>query len=169
MARQIALLGLLSCIACGASSPAVESSTTPGRRGETCSSAGPSAAASQRLSAATNLIEYENAWRAEHPGATTGSISGAEVRSLVRSKLSQVHACFAAGRSSDGSGRVVVRFVIDADGRVSTANLDRGSFGAPEVGCCVVKRVAEWTFPKPSVGDFVTVEYPFTVRVSHGN
>jgi hypothetical protein len=130
-----------------------------------------SAAITQRLAKASNLLEYENLWRAEHPELAAGTISGAAVRSQIHADLPRVQACYEAALngSSDGSGRVVVRFVIDRSGRVAVANISSNSFAAPDVGCCIVKRVVQWQFPKPAAADFVVVEYPFVVRISHGN
>jgi TonB family protein len=126
-----------------------------------------SAATVEHLAHASNVIEYENAWKADHPGATTGTISGSEVRSIIHSKMADVQSCYAAALSGgDGGGRVVVRFLIDEGGRVLTAQVGANSFGTPEVGCCLVNRVASWQFPKPTSG-FVSVEYPFVVRISH--
>lgn len=166
--KRLCLL-LVGCAAC-ASHPA-PTTQGPNATRERCSSfAAPdvSAATVERLAHASNLIDYENAWKADHPGAATGTISGSDVRSLIHSRLSEVQACYAAamGNASDGGGRVVVRFLIDADGRVTTAHVGANSFGTPEVGCCLVQRVASWRFPKPTNG-FVSVEYPFTVRFSH--
>jgi TonB family protein len=170
MTRRATLrIGWLLLSAC-ASQPAPNS--VPQLRGDTCLSvaeAGVSAATAQQLGAASNLLEYENVWKAGHPAATTGTISGAEVRSTIRGNLAHVQACYEPvlnGPAAEG-GRVVVRFVIDGSGHVVAANIGSNSFGAPEVGCCVVKQVAQWRFPAPVAGGFVTVEYPFVVRIQH--
>jgi len=139
-------------------------------RGDTCSSAvapDVSAAISARLARTSNVLEYENAWKNEHPGTASGSISGSEVRARIRANLGQIQGCYesALQRGGEGGGRVVVRFVIGASGEVAAAHIG-DSFGDPEVACCVVKRVANWRFPKPSAGEFVAVEYPFVVRLS---
>jgi TonB family protein len=162
------LLSLLviACAAC-ASEPAPGTRTAEATRQRCASIATPevSAATIERMAHASNVIEYENVWKADHPGATSGSISGSQVRALIHSKLAEVQACYAAAQrdARDGGGRVVVRFVIDDAGRVATAHVGANSFGAPEVGCCLVNRVANWRFPQPSAG-FVVVEYPFVVR-----
>ena len=61
-----------------------------------------------------------------------------------------------------------VRFVIDPSGHVPAASIGSSELQAPELGCCVVKRVAQWTFPKPESAGFVVVEYPFVVHISKG-
>jgi outer membrane biosynthesis protein TonB len=165
--KRLSLL-LVMCAAC-ASQPSPVRPGPESARPRCSSFAAPdvSAATVERLAHASNVIDYENAWKADHPGATTGTISGAEVRSIVHSKMAEVQRCYAAAISGgDGGGRVVVRFLIDEAGHVVTAHVGANSFGAPEVGCCLVNRVASWQFPKPTSG-FVSVEYPFVVRISH--
>jgi TonB family protein len=168
-ATRTGWLVLFCGVACAA--PATPSANSPAREpvARTCSSfarAGVSAATVERLEHASNLIEYENIWKADHPGATSSDIAAGTVRSLIHAKLSQVQACYEAarGRMHEGSGRVVVRFVVDAEGRVATAQIAADSFGAPEVSCCLVEHVAQWQFPKPSADGFIVVEYPFVVR-----
>jgi TonB family protein len=162
-------LVVFCCVACA--TPATPSANSPPREqaARTCSSfarAAVSAATVERLEHASNLIEYENIWKAAHPGATSSDIAAGTVRSLIHAKLSQVQACYEAarGRMHEGSGRVVVRFVVDAEGRVATAQIAADSFDAPEVSCCLVEHVAQWQFPKPSADGFIVVEYPFVVR-----
>ena len=59
-----------------------------------------------------------------------------------------------------------MRFIVDADGRVPAVSISANDFGAPSVGCCVAKKVAEWSLPRALEGGFVVVEYPFVVRIS---
>ena len=166
--KRLCLL-LMACAACASHpTPTTQGPDATRQRCSSFAASDVSAATVERLAHASNLIDYENAWKAEHPGTVTGTISGTNVRSLIHSKLSEVQGCYAAvmGDASDGGGRVVVRFVIDEGGRVATAHVGANSFGTPEVGCCLVQRVGSWKFPKPTQG-FVSVEYPFTVRFSH--
>lgn len=82
-------------------------------------------------------MTYEDLWRSSHPDASTES-----------------------------GGRVVVRFVIDRRGGVPSVSLGASELHAPQLGCCVVKRVAQWTFPRPRDASFVVVEYPFVVHLA---
>jgi hypothetical protein len=140
--------------------------------GEACSSVeqpGVSAATSQRLAGASNVFEYENIWRDEHPGATLGTVTRSEISALLRSKTAQVQACYEAalGNLHDGRGRVVARFVIDSAGKVPNVSITSNDFQVPEVGCCLAKLIVQSAFPVPTNGEFVVVEYPFSVRVSN--
>ncbi|HEX5661117.1 MAG TPA: AgmX/PglI C-terminal domain-containing protein [Polyangiales bacterium] len=120
------------------------------------------------LERASNALEYENVWRASRPGAATGTVNGAEVQATIRAHIEEVQKCYEAALhdSSESGGRVVVRFVIDATGRVPQVNLGSSELDASELGCCVVERVSQWSFPKPENGSFVVVEYPFVVHLA---
>lgn len=170
MTARAWVLGLTSlCAACAArSAPAVKSSAPAA---DTCSSyaqPGISAATARSLEDASNALEYENVWRASQPGTPTGSVSGNDVRATIRANATQIQACYEAAllNSTERGGRVVVRFVIDPSGHVPSASIGASEVRAPELGCCVVKRVAQWTFPRPENAGFVVVEYPFTVHIS---
>lgn len=122
-----------------------------------------------KLAAAADVLSFEAAWRGEHPAATSGSVSHPQVVGVIRSHGSEIRGCYEAAlaRLPDNSrGKVVVRFVIDASGRVPAAALAANELHVPEVACCLAERVSQWTFPAPSEGDFVVVEYPFSVQVS---
>ncbi len=140
-------------------------------RGDTCASvvqAGVDADVVERLERASNVLEYESVWRAEHPGSAQGTIGGTEVRARIRSHASDIHGCYesALDRLPAGKGRVAVRFIVDADGGVPAVSIFSNDFQDPEVGCCVAKRVSQWRFPSPTNGGFVVVEYPFIVRTA---
>jgi TonB family protein len=121
------------------------------------------------LAAATNVLEYEAAWKQAYPAAALGGIAPAEIRTVVREHTDELRGCYAQALAKVGqaSGRVVVRFVIEPQGRVAAAHVAKNELGLPGVGCCVVQRVAAWRFPAPREGGYAVVEYPFTVRLSH--
>lgn len=167
----LASFTLCSCAGCATPAAIGGGQRAPERRVESCTSAAQadvSAAVLQRLGAASSVLDYQNIWAAEHAGSSAGSAGASEVRARVHAKLPEIQACYqsALSRAASGSGRVVVRFVIDSSGRVPAANIAADSFGSPEVSCCVVRRVAQWSFA-PVAGDFVVVEYPFAVRIAH--
>ena len=175
MTRLTGLCGPLFalCVACAGHAGPVASVHASKQTAEACPTFAKhavSSASARRLAAASNVLEYENIWKDAHPGSTTGSIGGSAVRALIHSKLSQLEACYrlALDDSGQASGRVVVRFVIDPRGEVAHANIGSNSFGRPDIGCCVLARVAQWRFAAPRGDGFVAVEYPFVVRVSYG-
>lgn len=170
MTRVTVWMGLLlvtfgvACAGAGAPSTARRADAEE----DICSSVaeGVRPAAVERMGQASNVLEYERIWQAEHPGTAPGTISGTEVRARIRANTAGIQECYesALDRLPAGKGRVVVRFVVAASGSVPAVNIASNDFDAPAVGCCVAKRVAEWKFPSPTNGDFIVVEYPFVVR-----
>lgn len=128
-------------------------------------------ATSERLARASNVLDYQNVWMNAHPSGSLGTLSGADLRSFIRTKNGEIRDCYesALDELADGRGRVVTRFVIGSDGRVRHVSLATSELEAPTVGCCLVQRIAQWAFPGAMHGDFVVVEYPFVVTVSHVN
>lgn len=60
------------------------------------------------------------------------------------------------------SGRLAVRFVIDADGRVGAIEVVDDTLRDPCLGRCVIevgKRL--WSWPRPYGGGTITITYPF--------
>lgn len=128
-----------------------------------------SAPLAERLTAATDVLSFEHAWRTEHQGDVAGTISRSDVVRVVRGQTADIKGCYDAALSklqSNKSGKVVVRFIIDASGRVPAATIAADELGVPDVACCLAERVTQWTFGAPNSGDFVVVEYPFSVSVS---
>jgi len=170
MTPRPAVFGLAAlCAACAARpAPSTRSSPPPPDSCSSYTQAGISATTARSLEGASNALEYENIWRASQPDTPTGSVSGSAVRATIRANTTEIQACYEAAllNSNETGGRVVVRFVIDPDGHVPNASIGSSEVQAPELGCCVVKRVAQWTFPKPESAGFVVVEYPFVVRLS---
>jgi hypothetical protein len=162
----------LLALACAARQSSVEAPRAP--ESGSCSrlsAAEVSSALAERLTAASDVLSFEHAWRTEHQGDVAGTISRAEVVRVVRGQNADIKACYDAALSklSDNKkGKVVVRFIIDASGRVPAATIAADELGVPDVACCLAERVAQWTFGPPSSGDFVVVEYPFSVSVSKG-
>ena len=164
-------LWLVLCAACG-SHAAEQPSPAHAPTGDgSCARLNDTAAESHAaaLAVATNVLEYEAAWKQVHPTAALGGLGAAEIRSVVRAHTAELRGCYeqALAQVEQAEVRVVVRFVIDPAGQVATAHLAPSELGMAGVGCCVVQRVAAWRFPQPREGGYAVVEYPFTVRLSH--
>ena len=160
------------CAACGSQSAQPRAPTHAVVAEETCTaqiSDAQAQAHAQAFERAKNILEYEAAWKRAYPSAAAGSIGAAEVRAVARAHTEDLRRCYESALSNvdSASGRVVVRFVIDPRGKVAAANLAQNDVGIPGVGCCVVRRLAAWSFPAPKEGSYAIVEYPFTVRLSH--
>jgi hypothetical protein len=97
------------------------------------------------------------------PGAASvnGRLPPEVIQRIVRQNNGRFRLCYENGlrKNPDLKGRVVVKFVIDRSGAVSTVQ-DGGS-DLPDQGVvsCVVRSFGNLTFPQPE-GGIVTVVYP---------
>jgi TonB family protein len=98
-----------------------------------------------------------------------GDLSREVVRRVVRRNVSQVRACYEQQLISrpDLEGRVTVSFIISPTGATQTSVLASSSLGNSAAEQCIVRAVRRWSFPAPTGGGVVRVNYPFTLsRVS---
>jgi outer membrane biosynthesis protein TonB len=83
------------------------------------------------------------------------------IQRTVRTNFGKFRPCYEKGlaRNADLTGRVMVRFMIDRDGKVS--NVADGGSDLPdsEVVECVMRAFHSLEFPQPEDG-IVTVVYP---------
>lgn len=94
--------------------------------------------------------------------AQVGTLERAEIDTTIRSHLHGIRACthraLVSGEAEEGEIRV--RFVIAADGTVSSAKV--ASSTLPDVvGDCILAVFDEMVFPEPRGGGIVIVTYPF--------
>jgi len=106
-------------------------------------------------------------------GGTVGSVGGDPIilgamdRSLiaevVERNLNPIRYCYERELQKDPTleGRIVVQFLISADGRVATASIRSTTLGSPAVESCVVGRFLRMRFPASDQGGIVIVTYPF--------
>jgi hypothetical protein len=95
--------------------------------------------------------------------ATAGWIQPEIIQRIVRGHFPVLRKCYEDALLTNPNlvGRVVVRFIIDANGEVHTA-VDGGSdMPDPSVVDCVVGHFRDLSFPRPQPeGRSVTVVYP---------
>ncbi|MGF1464622.1 MAG: TonB family protein [Sandaracinaceae bacterium] len=99
-----------------------------------------------------------------------GGLSPEIIRRVIRRHLNEVRFCYERQLPSrpDLEGRVVVRFAIGAEGKVTSAAVGSSTLGSPPVEACVVSAVRRWAFPAPPVGGTVAVSYPFVLQAGEG-
>jgi hypothetical protein len=89
------------------------------------------------------------------------SIDADGVRFVVKSHLSQVHACYErAFKDSSPGGRVEIGFAIGGDGNAKRVRTEANSTGSDALANCLEGRVKSWQFPRPVGGDYELI-YPF--------
>lgn len=92
-----------------------------------------------------------------------GGIANADVEAGVMARKDQIVACFETQRAQDPtlSGKVLIKFSIDAEGKVSRAATRSTSLRNDVVENCVNAEVVKAVFPKLQSGRFAIVQYPF--------
>lgn len=104
----------------------------------------------------------------EHHGAgiprsgVNGRLPPEAIQRVVRQNFAAFGGCYERALKKDRqlNGKVEVKFVIERDGRVSSAESTTGTtLPDPTAVACVVDGYAKLTFPKPE-GGTVTVVYP---------
>ncbi len=92
-----------------------------------------------------------------------GSIDREAVRRVIRSILAQIKSCYERQlRSNSGlEGKVVIKFLIEDQGRVRQAKTKSSTLNDPTVEACVASRIREQRFPDPPAGTVAEVDYPF--------
>jgi TonB family protein len=77
--------------------------------------------------------------------------------------MSQIRYCYQRELTKNPGlkGRIVVKFVIAANGTVSKAYIKSSSMGSEGVESCIAGRFRRFKFPEPKGGGIVIVSYPF--------
>jgi TonB family protein len=95
-----------------------------------------------------------------------GALDPDVVRRIVRKNTAQVKRCYegALKRNPKLAGKLVIAWVIGANGRVTKASVVENSTESEKLGKCVTSRVRRWRFPKPDGGGVVNVKFPFVFK-----
>lgn len=92
------------------------------------------------------------------------SISAAQIKKIIDRNQPQVTACYERElKKAPGlRGKVVMGFVIGADGRVRTPRAVRNTTGSRPLSSCIARTVKNWRFPRAEGP--ADVEYPFAFK-----
>ncbi len=95
-----------------------------------------------------------------------GGLTKDQIAAVINKHIGEVIYCYEKGLQvrPDLSGRVGVKFNINAGGRVSTASVGSSSLNSAQVEGCIMNRLRSWPFPKPVGGVNVKVSYPFVLK-----
>jgi TonB family protein len=82
---------------------------------------------------------------------------------VIRENRRQIRDCYQREYQRDQTiaGRIVVRFVIDSNGRVADVRIHETDMNNSAVEDCIVRRFGRLNFPAPSTPGLVRVNYPF--------
>lgn len=97
-----------------------------------------------------------------------GAMDRDVIDAIVKRHLNQIKYCYQREltRRPDLGGKVVIKFAIAKDGRVSAASVKRTTLASPPVESCMVGRFLRMQFPQPTGGGIVIVSYPFVFAPS---
>ncbi len=96
----------------------------------------------------------------------TGSLDADIIRRVVREHAGQVRYCYETqlAMSPGLTGKVVMRWVINDEGRVTQSSSADNQTGSAALEGCLSTRIKTWVFPKPKGGGVVVVNYPFVFK-----
>jgi hypothetical protein len=97
------------------------------------------------------------------PPAPTPDADASAVKAAVRERLPALKACYEkAARATPGlGGKVVARWTIDADGKVTAFSWESDQLGSKTFTDCARKVIEAWRFPPPKGGAPSAVSFPF--------
>jgi hypothetical protein len=102
----------------------------------------------------------------ENEESVEGGLDRDEIAAVIQRHLGQIRFCYEEGLQvkPNLNGRVAIRFFINPQGYVSTANISSTSMHSNQVEGCIVGKLKTWKFPEPRGGVIVKVTYPFVLR-----
>lgn len=97
-----------------------------------------------------------------------GRLKRSDIVKVIRRNIRQIRYCYERSlrRNPSLKGKVVVRWMIMASGRVKGAKVASSTLKNKRVESCLLRRVLRFRFPKPNPAGLVTVRYPFIFRSS---
>jgi TonB family protein len=97
-----------------------------------------------------------------------GSLDKELIRQVIQRNRGQIRFCYESQLTKYPklSGKVAVKFVINAEGKVVSSDVAQSTAGNAELESCVAGRVRTWQFPKPKGGGVVIVTYPFIFKAA---
>jgi outer membrane biosynthesis protein TonB len=95
-----------------------------------------------------------------------GGLDRDAIAEVIRRNLGQIRYCYERQLSSnpDLYGKVLVKFVIGADGILGSQKIENSTLKSDMVEGCILRRMAGWKFPLPKGGTQVRVSYPFLFK-----
>lgn len=97
-----------------------------------------------------------------------GALEESLITSVVQANLESIKSCYQSQLAAFPTlgGKVIVKFVISADGSVTSADIKESNLGNTEVESCVIYSFKRMTFAAPKGGGVVIVSYPLIFSAS---
>jgi len=90
-----------------------------------------------------------------------GPLGQALVEAVLQRQRGRLRACCRRATQGQPRGRVVIKFIVDRDGSVSSAGVEHSNLNEPEVERCLAQQIGGIRFPAPRGGNMATVSFPF--------
>ncbi len=92
-----------------------------------------------------------------------GSLDREIIRRVVRRHRNEIRHCYEKQLQKNPklAGTVKVKFVIAGTGSVMSATISSSDLNNSAVEQCMTQKIRRWTFPEPTGGGIVNVNYPF--------
>ena len=96
-----------------------------------------------------------------------GALDRSVIDAYIRRNLAKVLWCYENGlKKNPGiAGRVVINFVISANGDVVSSKVQKTTLGNAEIENCIAEHIKKIKFPKTKGGGIVIVNYPFVLKI----
>jgi hypothetical protein len=94
------------------------------------------------------------------PVVVTGALDKSLIQRVIRAHLGLIREC-AADHPSSGEQTVMVQFIIDGSGAVTSSKPTQTTPATEPLARCTAGVFERMVFPKPLGGGVVTVNYPF--------
>jgi len=97
------------------------------------------------------------------PAVTMGSLAPDAIRKVIRRNQAKLRSIYerVLTRNPSVAGKIVVTFVVGADGRVKKAKIKTSTLGDTAMENQILVQIKKWRFPRPAGGGVVEVNYPF--------
>jgi TonB family protein len=95
-----------------------------------------------------------------------GHLAKDVIRRIIRSRINEIRHCYEKALLAEPGleGRVVIRFVIGADGKVASATVEESTFDEDVIENCMLEAIKRLTFPTTKDGGVNVVIYPFVLK-----
>jgi TonB family protein len=105
----------------------------------------------------------------EEEGDVSTGLDRELIAALIRKNIGHILYCYERSLSANPNlfGKVSVRFVIGASGKVETQKIGESTLRDGRVENCILDKVANWKFPEPKGGVQVVVTYPFLFKTTN--